>query len=144
MSVSPEAYRERLEDLEIYMNVILERYRDALINYTIDDSNNDNKERYRALKSQIELGYGRLFLLQNAVEKSMEDNDTTIKSIDSEVGGIMTDSKSQISLLQEKRAADLAAKPQEQQMNEASIERYIYLAYYSIAMILGFVFLYKH
>lgn len=144
MSVLPQAYRERLEDLEIYMEIILERYRDALINYTIDDTNNDNRERYRALKAQIESGYGRLFILQNNVERSMEDNDTTIKSIDTEVGGIMTHSKSQMAFLKEKRAADLAAKPQEQQMNEVSIERYIYLAYYSIATILGFVFLYKH
>jgi len=144
MSASPQAYREKLEDLEIYMQIILERYRDALVNYTVDVTNANNKERYRALKSQIELGYGRLFILQNSIEKSMEDNDNSIKLIDTEVGGIMINSEGKNSSLKEKRAADLAAIPQEQQMNQVSIERYIYLAYYSIATILGFVFLYKH
>ena len=144
MSASPQAYREKLEDLEIYMQIILERYRDALVNYTVDITNANNKERYMALKSQIELGYGRLFILQNSIEKSMEDNDNSIKLIDTEVGGIMINSEGKNSSLKEKRAADLAAIPQEQQMNQVSIERYIYLAYYSIATILGFVFLYKH
>jgi hypothetical protein len=144
MSASPQAYREKLEDLEIYMQIILERYRNALVNYTVDVTNANNKERYRALKSQIELGYGRLFILQNSIEKSMEDNDNSIKLIDTEVGGIMINSEGKNSSLKEKRAADLAAIPQEQQMNQVSIERYIYLAYYSIATILGFVFLYKH
>ena len=74
----------------------------------------------------------------------MEDNDNSIKLIDTEVGGIMINSEGKNSSLKEKRAADLAAIPQEQQMNQVSIERYIYLAYYSIATILGFVFLYKH
>jgi hypothetical protein len=144
MSASPQAYREKLDDLEIYMQIILERYRDALVNYTVDVTNANNKERYMALKSQIELGYGRLFILQNSIEKSMEDNDNSIKLIDTEVGGIMINSEGKNSSLKEKRAADLAAIPQEQQMNQVSIERYIYLAYYSIATILGFVFLYKH
>lgn len=144
MSGTPQSYRERLGDLEVYMSIILERYREALINHTVDDANADYAEQYRELKIQIELGYGRLFLLQNAVENSMEDNDNVIKSIDTEVGGIMSTTSDQMTALKEKKAADLAAKPQEQQMNEASIERYIYLAYYSIATILGFVFLYKH
>ncbi len=144
MSVAPQSYRERLEDLEVYMSIILERYREALINHTVDDANADYAEQYRELKTQVELGYGRLFLLQNSVEKSMEDNDNVIKSTDTEVGGILSSTSNQMATLKEKKAADLAAKPQEQQMNEASIERYIYLAYYSIATILGFVFLYKH
>jgi hypothetical protein len=67
MSASPQAYREKLDDLEIYMQIILERYRDALVNYTVDVTNANNKERYMALKSQIELGYGRLFILQNSI-----------------------------------------------------------------------------
>ena len=83
MTVLPQAYREQLDDLEIYMGLIKERYRTALINYTVDD-NEENKERYDEIKAQLELGYGRLFMLQNNIEKSMEDNDTTIKSIDSE------------------------------------------------------------
>jgi len=143
MTVLPQAYREQLDDLEIYMGIIKERYRTALINYTVDD-NEENKERYHEAKAQLELGYGRLFMLQNNIEKSMEDNDTTIKSIDSEVNGVMSNVKNQTSLLKEKQGIDLAAEPQEEQMNEAALERYIYLGYYSIAMILGFVFLYKH
>ena len=37
MTVLPQAYRAQLEDLEIYMGLIKERYRTALINYTVDD-----------------------------------------------------------------------------------------------------------
>ena len=143
MTVLPQTYREQLDDLEIYMGIIRERYRVALIDYTIDN-NGENTERYRVAKAQLELGYGRLFILQNNIEKSLEDNDVAIKSIDSEVNGILTNLKDQTLQLQEKRGIDLAAEPQKKQMNEAALERYIYLGYYSVAIVLGFVFLYKH
>jgi len=143
MTVLPQTYREQLDDLEIYMGIIRERYRAALIDYTVDN-NGENTERYRVAKAQLELGYGRLFILQNNIEKSLEDNDVAIKSIDSEVNGILTNLKDQTLQLQEKRGIDLAAEPQKKQMNEAALERYIYLGYYSVAIVLGFVFLYKH
>ena len=143
MTVLPQTYREQLDDLEIYMGIIRERYRAALIDYTVDN-NGENTERYRVAKAQLELGYGRLFILQNNIEKSLEDNDVAIKSIDSEVNGILANLKDQTLQLQEKRGIDLAAEPQKKQMNEAALERYIYLGYYSVAIVLGFVFLYKH
>jgi len=102
MTVLPQAYREQLDDLEIYMGIIKERYRTALINYTVDD-NEENKERYHEAKAQLELGYGRLFMLQNNIEKSMEDNDTTIKSIDSEVNGVVKCEKPNIPIKRKTR-----------------------------------------
>jgi hypothetical protein len=143
MPTTPQLYRQQLEDLEIYMGIILERYHLALTNSLADNSQH-TQETYRARQSDLELGYGKLFMLQNDVEMRMEENDKVIQAIDSEIDGMMNNYENKMDILKEKRGADLAAQPQEQQMNATAVERYIYLGYYSAAIVLSLLFLYKH
>jgi hypothetical protein len=48
-----------------------------------------------------------------------------------------------MTLLKEKRETELAATPIKKEKKQALIEEYLYLGYYSLAIIAGFVFLYK-
>ena len=47
-------------------------------------------------------------------------------------------------LLQEIRGTQLASTPFKKQIQTKMIEEYLYLGYYSLAIIAGVVFLYKH
>ena len=143
MTVSPQVYKSSLSDLEVYMGIILERYKNALINFNVQ-KNSQNEINYNNVKLQLDNGFSKLFILQNNVNKSFEGNNTNVKEKDKKISVIKNMYDHEIAVLKEKTGMDLASQPFEKQKHIDLAEHYTYLGYYSLAIIIGVVFLYKH
>jgi len=97
-----------------------------------------------AMKIKLDVGYGKIFLLQNAVDSNITSLNSEIENINENVNKIMKNYKKEMHILNEKKASDLASVPLEEQINIQAIERFVYLGYYSLAIMAGGFFLYKH
>ena len=88
--------------------------------------------------------YNNLFILQNDVNKSISQNNEIIEKDDINIDNSEEKYNNKMKLLQEIRGTQLASTPFKKQIQTKMIEEYLYLGYYSLAIIAGFVFLYKH
>jgi len=143
MPVPVSEYQSRLNNLENKKTIILENYKSSLINYKADPTS-ENKEIFDKYKNQLERDvYSNIFILQNEINKSISQNNNNIMKTDTNIDVIETQYQNKLKLLEEKKNIDLAAKPLSHETKNKMIEEYLYLGYYSIAIIAGVVFLYK-
>jgi len=144
MPVSPSEYLNQLDNLEKSQKVIMEKYKSALIDYKAN-STNENKQIYEKYKYQLETDIGsKVFLLENNINKSISQNNISINENDQVINQTEDSYNNKIYILKEKRGTNLAANPFKVQKKIEMIEEYLYLGYYSIAIIIGGFFLYKH
>tara|TARA_B110000967_G_C18699252_1_gene466966 strand:- start:247 stop:681 length:435 start_codon:yes stop_codon:yes gene_type:complete len=144
MPVSPSEYLNQLDNLEKSQKVIMEKYKSALIDYKAN-STNENKQIYEKYKYQLETDIGsKVFLLENNINKSISQNNISINENDQIINQTEDSYNNKIYILKEKRGTNLAANPFKVQKKIEMIEEYLYLGYYSIAIIIGGFFLYKH
>jgi hypothetical protein len=143
MPVPVSEYQLRLNNLENKKTIILENYKSSLINYKADPTS-ENKEIFDKYKNQLERDvYSNIFILQNEINKSISQNNEYIMKTDTNIDETEIQYKNKLKLLEEKKNIDLAAKPFSYETKNKMIEEYLYLGYYSIAIIAGLVFLYK-
>ena len=143
MPVPVSEYQSRLNNLENKKTIILENYKSSLINYKADPTS-ENKEIFDKYKNQLERDvYSNIFILQNEINKSISQNNNNIMKTDTNIDVIESQYQNKLKLLEEKKNIDLAAKPLSHETKNRMIEEYLYLGYYSIAIIAGVVFLYK-
>jgi hypothetical protein len=143
MPVPVSEYQSRLNNLENKKTIILENYKSSLINYKADPTS-ENKEIFDKYKNQLERDvYSNIFILKNEINKSISQNNNNIMKTDTNIDVIETQYQNKLKLLEEKKNIDLAAKPLSHETKNRMIEEYLYLGYYSIAIIAGVVFLYK-
>jgi len=143
MPVPVGEYQSRLNNLENKKIIILENYKKSLINYKADPTS-ENKEIFNRYKNQLERDvYSNIFILQNEINKSIAQNNNNIMKTDTNIDVIESQYQNKLKLLEEKKNIDLAAKPLSHETKNRMIEEYLYLGYYSIAIIAGVVFLYK-
>ena len=143
MPVPVSEYQSRLNNLENKKTIILENYKKSLINYKADPTS-ENKEIFNRYKNQLERDvYSNIFILQNEINKSIAQNNNNIMKTDTNIDVIESQYQNKLKLLEEKKNIDLAAKPLSHETKNRMIEEYLYLGYYSIAIIAGVVFLYK-
>ena len=144
MPVSPSEYLNQLDNLEKSQKVIMEKYKSALIDYKANPTN-ENKQIYEKYKYQLETDIGaKIFLLENTINKSISQNNSSINEKDQIINQTEDSYNNKIYILKEKRGTNLAANPFKVQKKIEMIEEYLYLGYYSIAIIIGGFFLYKH
>jgi hypothetical protein len=143
MPVPVSEYQSRLNNLENKKTIILENYKSSLINYKADPTS-ENKDFFNKYKNQLERDvYSNIFILQNEINKSIAQNNNNIMKTDTNIDVIESQYQNKLKLLEEKKNIDLAAKPLSHETKNRMIEEYLYLGYYSIAIIAGVVFLYK-
>ena len=143
MPVPVSEYQSRLNNLENKKTIILENYKSSLINYKADPTS-ENKEIFDKYKNQLERDvYSNIFILQNEINKSISQNNGYIMKTDTNIDETEIQYQNKLKLLEEKKSIDLAAKPLSHETKNKMIEEYLYLGYYSIAIIAGVVFLYK-
>ena len=143
MPVPVSEYQSRLNNLENKKTIILENYKSSLINYKADPTS-ENKEIFDKYKNQLERDvYSNIFILQNEINKSISQNNEYIMKTDTNIDETEIQYQNKLKLLEEKKSIDLAAKPLSHETKNRMIEEYLYLGYYSIAIIAGVVFLYK-
>lgn len=143
MPVPVSEYQSRLNNLENKKTIILENYKSSLINYKADPTS-ENKEIFDKYKNQLERDvYSNIFILQNEINKSISQNNEHIMKTDTNIDETEIQYQNKLKLLEEKKSIDLAAKPLSHETKNKMIEEYLYLGYYSIAIIAGVVFLYK-
>lgn len=143
MPVPVSEYQSRLNNLENKKTIILENYKSSLINYKADPTS-ENKEIFDKYKNQLERDvYSNIFILQNEINKSISQNNEYIMKTDTNIDETEIQYQNKLKLLEEKKSIDLAAKPLSHETKNKMIEEYLYLGYYSIAIIAGVVFLYK-
>ena len=143
MPVPVSEYQSRLNNLENKKTIILENYKSSLINYKADPTS-ENKEIFDKYKNQLEKDvYSNIFILQNEINKSISQNNEYIMKTDTNIDETEIQYQNKLKLLEEKKNIDLAAKPLSHETKNRMIEEYLYLGYYSIAIIAGVVFLYK-
>ena len=143
MPVPVSEYQLRLNNLENKKTIILENYKSSLINYKADPTS-ENKEIFDKYKNQLERDvYSNIFILQNEINKSISQNNEYIMKTDTNIDETEIQYQNKLKLLEEKKNIDLAAKPFSHETKNKMIEEYLYLGYYSIAIIAGVVFLYK-
>lgn len=143
MPVPVSEYQSRLNNLENKKTIILENYKSSLINYKADPTS-ENKEIFDKYKNQLERDvYSNIFILQNEINKSISQNNEYIMKTDTNIDETEIQYQNKLKLLEEKKNIDLAAKPLSHETKNKMIEEYLYLGYYSIAIIAGVVFLYK-
>ena len=143
MPVPVSEYQSRLNNLENKKTIILENYKSSLINYKADPTS-ENKEIFDKYKNQLERDvYSNIFILQNEINKSISQNNEYIMKTDTNIDETEIQYQNRLKLLEEKKSIDLAAKPLSHETKNKMIEEYLYLGYYSIAIIAGVVFLYK-
>lgn len=143
MPVPVSEYQSRLNNLENKKTIILENYKSSLINYKADPTS-ENKEIFDKYKNQLERDvYSNVFILQNEINKSISQNNEYIMKTDTNIDETEIQYQNKLKLLEEKKNIDLAAKPLSHETKNKMIEEYLYLGYYSIAIIAGVVFLYK-
>jgi len=143
MPVPVSEYQSRLNNLENKKTIILENYKSSLINYKADPTS-ENKEIFDKYKNQLERDvYSNIFILKNEINKSISQNNNNIMKTDTNIDVIESQYQNKLKLLEEKKNIDLAAKPLSHETKNRMIEEYLYLGYYSIAIIAGVVFLYK-
>jgi len=143
MPVPVSEYQSRLNNLENKKTIILENYKSSLINYKADPTS-ENKEIFDKYKNQLERDvYSNVFILKNEINKSISQNNNNIMKTDTNIDVIESQYQNKLKLLEEKKNIDLAAKPLSHETKNRMIEEYLYLGYYSIAIIAGVVFLYK-
>lgn len=143
MPVPVSEYQSRLNNLENKKTIILENYKSSLINYKADPTS-ENKEIFDKYKNQLERDvYSNIFILQNEINKSISQNNEHIMKTDTNIDETEIQYQNKLKLLEEKKNIDLAAKPLSHETKNKMIEEYLYLGYYSIAIIAGVVFLYK-
>ena len=143
MPVPVSEYQTRLNNLENKKTIILENYKSSLINYKADPTS-ENKDFFNKYKNQLERDvYSNIFILQNEINKSITQNNNNIMKTDTNIDVIESQYQNKLKLLEEKKNIDLAAKPLSHETKNRMIEEYLYLGYYSIAIIAGVVFLYK-
>ena len=82
--------------------------------------------------------------MQKNINSSISQNNALIANNDITIDSSEKIYNDKIKTLQEKRGTQLASKPFKKNMQLKMIEEYLYLGYYSLAIIAGFVFLYKH
>lgn len=144
MPVTPADYKERVSNLKTMQKVVLENYKQSLINYKADPTP-DNKDIFEKNQNELETKlYNNLFILQNDVNKSISQNNEIIEKDDINIDNSEEKYNNKMKLLQEIRGTQLASTPFKKQIQTKMIEEYLYLGYYSLAIIAGFVFLYKH
>lgn len=143
MPVPVSEYQSRLNNLENKKTIILENYKSSLINYKADPTS-ENKEIFDKYKNQLERDvYSNIFILKNEINKSISQNNEYIMKTDTNIDVIESQYQNKLKLLEEKKNIDLAANPLSHETKNRMIEEYLYLGYYSIAIIAGVVFLYK-
>ena len=143
MPVPVSEYQTKLNNLENKKTIILENYKSSLINYKADPTS-ENKEIFDKYKNQLERDvYSNIFILQNEINKSISQNNEYIMKTDTNIDETEIQYQNKLKLLEEKKSIDLAAKPLSHETKNKMIEEYLYLGYYSIAIIAGVVFLYK-
>lgn len=143
MPVPVSEYQSRLNNLENKKTIILENYKSSLINYKADPTS-ENKEIFDKYKNQLERDvYSNIFILKNEINKSISQNNNNIMKTDTNIDVIESQYQNKLKLLEEKKNIDLAANPLSHETKNRMIEEYLYLGYYSIAIIAGVVFLYK-
>jgi hypothetical protein len=144
MPVSPAEYINQLNNLEKSQKVVMEKYKSALIDYKANPTN-ENKQIYEKYEYQLETDIGaKIFLLENNIKKSISQNNNSISTNDQIINQTEDSYNNKINILKEKRGTNLAANPFKAQKKIEMIEEYLYLGYYSIAIIVGGFFLYKH
>ena len=140
MPVPVGEYQSRLNNLENKKIIILENYKKSLINYKADPTS-ENKEIFNRYKNQLERDvYSNIFILQNEINKSIAQNNNNIMKTDTNIDVIESQYQNKLKLLEEKKNIDLAAKPLSHETKNRMIEEYLYLGYYSIAIIVLYFF----
>jgi hypothetical protein len=144
MPVSPSEYREKVSNLKTLQKIVLDKFNKSSIDYKANP-NSETKGEFEKQKNQLESDfYSKLFILQKNINSSISQNNALIANNDITIDSSEKIYNDKIKTLQEKRGTQLASKPFKKNMQLKMIEEYLYLGYYSLAIIAGFVFLYKH
>ena len=143
MPVPVSEYKNQLSNLKVLQKIVMENFKKSLIEYKTNPNDNTKRE-FDKYKTQLETDvFSKIFLLQANVNKSISQNNDLIIKNDSMINNIEGKYENKMTLLKEKRGTELAATPIKKEKKQALIEEYLYLGYYSLAIIAGFVFLYK-
>jgi len=144
MPVPPSEYRNYLDNLEKTQKVVIQNYKNTLIDYKASPTN-ENKALYYKYENQLKTDiFSKLFILENKINKSISQNNDLINTNDQVINETEIKYNDKQKSLENKRGTDLAAKPFKVQKKIEMIEEYLYLSYYSIAILAGVFFLYKH
>ena len=144
MPVPPSEYRNQLDNLEKTQKVVIQNYKNTLIDYKASPTN-ENKALYYKYENQLKTDiFSKLFILENKINKSISQNNDLINTNDQIINETEIKYNDKQKSLENKRGTDLAAKPFKVQKKIEMIEEYLYLSYYSIAIFAGIFFLYKH
>jgi len=144
MPVPPSEYRNQLDNLEKTQKVVIQNYKNTLIDYKASPTA-ENKALYYKYENQLKTDiFSKLFILENKINKSISQNNDSINTNDQVINETEIKYNNKQKSLENKRGTDLAAKPFKVQKKIEMIEEYLYLSYYSIAIFAGIFFLYKH
>jgi hypothetical protein len=144
MPVPPSEYKEQLSNVKILQKIVMENYKKALIEYKKNPTP-DTKREFDKYTTQLETDvFSKIFLLQTNINKSISQNNELIMKNDSTINKLEGEYENKMTILKEKRGTELASTPLKAQKKLEVIEEYLYLGYYSLAIIAGFVFLYKN
>ena len=135
--MSAKSYNDRLKDIEVKYNLVLERYAADLVSAFASARPKGAAHTPPDSKQQLEMINKDLFLLGNQVQSSI---DRKIKALGSEgtdaadLRGQLDSSKAKLTQIQ---GSDAAALPMEQDMGRALLGDWIHLGYYVAGTLLA-------
>ena len=107
MPVTPADYRERVSNLKTMQKVVLENYKQSLINYKADPTP-DSKDIFEKNQNELETKlYNNLFILQTNVNTSISQNNAIIEKDDINIDNSEEKYNNKMKLLQEIRGTQL-------------------------------------
>ena len=135
--MSAKSYNDRLKDIEVKYNLVLDRYGAALTAAFASARPKGATQTTPDSKQQLEMINKDLFLLGSQVQSSIDQKINSLGSEGADAAGLREQLDSSKAQLTQIRNHDAAALPLEQDMGRALLGDWIHLGYYVAGTLLA-------
>ena len=135
--MSAKSYKDRLDDISVKYNLVLERYSADLTSAFASARPKGTPQATPDSKQQLEMINKDLFLLGNQVQSSIDQKIKALGNEGTDAAELRDQLDSSKTKLAQVQGSDAAALPMEQDMGRALLGDWIHLGYYVAGTLLA-------